>query len=94
MWHIYLSMMMSNCTGERTFSKMGINIKGVLRSTMRQARLNMLSLMSTEREILRAIYFDDIIDDICSREGSKGFAVGVAALHPITRDCECIHRPP
>jgi len=38
-----LSIMVSNCSGERTFSKMGI-IDSVLRSTMAQQRRNMLSL--------------------------------------------------
>jgi len=40
---IDLSIMVSNCSGERTFSKMGI-IDSVLRSTMAQQRRNMLSL--------------------------------------------------
>ena len=61
-WPIYLSMMVSNCSGERTFSKLGI-IKNVLRSTIGQGRLNMLSLMSIERDILRDLDFDDVIDD-------------------------------
>ena len=62
MLRIYLSMV-SNCSGERTFSKMGI-IKSLLRSTTGQQRLNMLSLMSIELDGVRAIDFDDVIDDI------------------------------
>jgi len=48
---------------------MGI-IKSVFRSTMRQARLSMLS-MSTEREILRAIHFDDVVDDFTDMKARK-----------------------
>jgi len=67
---IYLSMMVSNCSGERTFSKMGI-IKSVLRSTMGQQRLNMLSLISIERDVLRAIDFDDVVDDFARTKARK-----------------------
>ena len=70
MLHIYLSMMVSNCSGERTFSKMGI-IKSVLRSTMGQQRLNMLSSMSIERDVLRAIDFDDVVDDFARMKARK-----------------------
>ena len=40
--------------GQRTLSKMG-NIKSVLRSTMGQQRLNILSLGSIERDVLRLL---------------------------------------
>jgi len=62
MLRIYLSMMVSSCSGERTFSKLGI-IKSVLCSTMGQQRLNMLSLMTIERDVLRAVDLDDVVDD-------------------------------
>jgi len=45
---------------------MGI-IKIVRRSTMGQQRLNTLSLMSIERDALRAIDLDDVIDDFAAR---------------------------
>jgi len=53
-------------------SKMGI-IKSVLRSTIGKQRLNMLSLMSIERDVKRA-------DDwrYCSNESSQGFAADAA----------------
>jgi len=69
---IYLSMMVSNCSGERTFSKMGIiKIKSVLHPTMGQQRLTMLSLMSIERDVLRAIDFDDVVDDFARTKARK-----------------------
>ena len=50
---IYLSLMISNCSGERCFSKFR-RIKNELRSCMTQTRLNSLTLLSVESEILRA----------------------------------------
>ena len=55
---IFFSMMVSNCTGERSFSKLK-PIKNELRSTMLQERLNCLSIMSIESNVLLNIDFDD-----------------------------------
>ena len=49
---IYLSLMISNCSSERSFSKLR-RIKNGLRSCMTQTRLNSLTLLSVESEILR-----------------------------------------
>ena len=50
---IYLSLIISNCSGERTFSKLR-RIKNELRSCMTQTRLNSRTLLSVESKILRA----------------------------------------
>ena len=60
MLRIYLSLMVSNCTGERTFSKLNI-MKSVLRSTMGQDRLNSLSLLSIECDVSRMLDYESII---------------------------------
>ena len=49
---IYLSLMISNCSGERSFSIL-CYIKNSYRSTMGQRRLNDLILLSAEQDILR-----------------------------------------
>ena len=54
MYRIYLSLMSTNCSGERSFSKLGR-----VKSTMGQRRLKMLCLMSVEREILRSLDFTE-----------------------------------
>lgn len=59
---IFLSMMVTNCSGERSFSKLKL-IKNELRSTMLQERLTSLSLMSIECDILNTIDFEDVIND-------------------------------
>ena len=47
---IYFSLIVSDCAGEKRFSKLS-RIKNILRSTMTHNRLNNLSLMSKERDI-------------------------------------------
>ncbi|KAF2899481.1 hypothetical protein ILUMI_06694 [Ignelater luminosus] len=59
---IFLSMMVTNCSGERSFSKLK-RIKNELRSTMLQERLTSLSLMPIECDALKDIDFEEVIDD-------------------------------
>ena len=59
---IYLSLMVTNCSGERSFSKLNI-IKDRLRNTMGQDRLNNLSIMSIECELLRSMNTSSIINE-------------------------------
>ena len=63
MFPIYLCMMITNCEGERSFSKLA-RIKNQLRSTMGQERLVMLTLMSIEHEMLRKLDFSEMIDEL------------------------------
>ena len=62
--------MISNCSGERSFSKLKI-IKNRLRSTTEHCRLSDLALMSIEFDILRQISFENIIKDFASRKSRK-----------------------
>lgn len=61
-FRIYLSLMVCNASGERTFSKLKL-IKNELRTCMLQKRLNSLSLMSIESELLKQIDVDDVINN-------------------------------
>ncbi|KAJ8884390.1 hypothetical protein PR048_016247 [Dryococelus australis] len=58
---IYLPIMVTNCTGERLFFNLKL-IKNELRTTMSRNRLNSLTLMSIEHELLRQINVSDIIN--------------------------------
>ena len=49
---IYLSLVISNCSGERLFSTLQ-RIRHRVRSSMTQKRLNSLTLLSVEQELLR-----------------------------------------
>jgi len=69
-FRIFLSMMITNCSGERSFSKLNL-IKEELRSTMSQKRLNSLSLMSIEHELLSSLDYENIIEDFANEKARK-----------------------
>lgn len=64
---IYLSIMVSNASGERSFSKMKL-IKNRLRTSMTSDKLVNLTLLSIENVILKEICADDIIDSFLQRK--------------------------
>jgi hypothetical protein len=59
---MYLSLMVTNSSGERSFSKLKL-IKNRFRTFTTEERLNMLALLSIESDILRQINYEDIISD-------------------------------
>ncbi|KAL7296104.1 hypothetical protein TKK_0010652 [Trichogramma kaykai] len=67
---IFLSLMITNCSGERSFSTLKL-IKNERRSTMTQSRLNSLSLMCIESDLLKEIDFNDIISDFSAKKSRK-----------------------
>ncbi len=64
---IFFSMMVTNCKGERSFSKLK-RIKNESRASTTEDRLNNLTLMSIESDLLNDIDFNDIISDFASRK--------------------------
>jgi len=65
---MYLFLMVSNCTEERSFPKLR-RIKNYLRSSIGQ-KLSMLSLMSMEHAILGSMDLETIIiDSVCKKYG-------------------------
>ena len=69
---MYLILMVTNCSGERSFSKLKY-IKNMLRMT--KERVTHLSLMSIEYDILRETDFDDLITDFAQRKGRKVYGL-------------------
>lgn len=67
---LYLCMFVTNCTGERSFSKLKL-IKNYLRNTMGQERLCSLTLLSVQYAMVRQIDFDDIIKDFAREKSRK-----------------------
>jgi hypothetical protein len=67
---IYLALMATNCSGERSFSQL-IRIKDVKRSTMNQQRLGVLALLCIESDLLREIDFSPIIDEFAVAKARK-----------------------
>ena len=64
---IYLCMMISNCSGERSFSVLK-RIKHNLRSTMRKPRFNALSILCIESKLLPNIDTNDTINKFAVRK--------------------------
>ena len=67
---LFLTLPVSNCEGERTFSKLK-RIKNELRTTMGQKRLSALSLMAVESELVRGLDFEDIITEFSKKKSRK-----------------------
>ena len=67
---IYLSLMVTNCTGERSFSVLK-RVKNELRSTMGQPRLNDLALLCIESDIVRSRDFTVVIKKFASKKARK-----------------------
>ena len=62
--------MISNCSGERSFSLLK-RVKNQLRSSMGQKRLNSLALLCIEKELLEKIDTDDIIKSFALSKSRK-----------------------
>lgn len=69
-FRIYLSIFGTSCEGERSFSKLKL-IKTYLRSTMGQARLSSLALLSIEKDFMREMTFEDVICDFANAKSRK-----------------------
>lgn len=67
---MYLVIMTTNCTCERAFSKLKI-INNRMRSAMTQNRLNNLTRMSAECDLLHKIDYSDIIEDFAQKKSRK-----------------------
>lgn len=70
---IFLTLPVTNCEGERSFSQMA-RIKNELRTTQTQQRLCALSLMAIESELVRKLDFDEIVKEFANKKArSKSF---------------------
>lgn len=62
---MYLSTVVSNCTGERSFSVLK-RVKNDMRSSMKDDRLNALSHLSIESDLLKTLNLDEIMNDFAT----------------------------
>ena len=67
---MYLTLMVTNCSGERSFSKLKL-IENRLRTSMTQKRLVNLAIMSIESDVMRSLDFSGIIRDFAARTSRK-----------------------
>ena len=70
MLRMYFVSMVTNCSAERSFSKMKI-IKNRLRTSMTHERLSPLAVLSIDSDILRQLDFNQFIDDFANRKCIK-----------------------
>ena len=69
---IYRCLMITNATGERTFSKLKI-LKNCHRASMMQERLKSLAIMATEYDVLENLDFHNILEDFSTKLRKKNF---------------------
>ena len=66
----FLTLMVTNCSAERSFSQLKY-IKNPIRTTMQQGRLDALSLLSIEADVLHKINFEDLIKDFAIQKSRR-----------------------
>jgi len=67
---MYLSLVITNCSGERSFSKLK-RLKSCTRSTMGQKRLQSLAILYVEHALARKIKYDKIISDFADKKSRR-----------------------
>ena len=67
---IYLVLMVANCSGERSFSKLKL-IKNRLRTSMVQDRLVNLAIMSIESDVMGDLVLFAIIEEFATQKSRK-----------------------
>ncbi|XP_058733323.1 uncharacterized protein LOC131604926 [Vicia villosa] len=65
-YRILLTIPVTIASAERSFSKLKL-LKTYLRSTMSQERLNRLTLIAVENDILEMIKYEDLVDEFASK---------------------------
>lgn len=69
-FRIFLTLMISNCSGERSFSRLK-RVKNECRASMLQRKLCSLSILYIESDKLRTLSFEDIVTDFAIRKARK-----------------------
>ncbi len=64
---LFLTLPVSNCTGERSFSLLK-RLKSPLRSLISQTKLSSLALLAIESDITQRLDFNDVIDDFVKKK--------------------------
>lgn len=69
-FRIFLTLMITNCSAERSFSKLKY-IKNPMRASMCQGRLDALAVLSIEADLLRRINFDNLVKEFAIKKSRK-----------------------
>jgi hypothetical protein len=71
-YQILLTVPVTVASAERSFSKLKI-LRNCLRTTMLQDRLNGLAMCNIEKDILRNIDIDNVLNDFASKNARRSF---------------------
>jgi hypothetical protein len=71
-YQILLTVPVTVASAERSFSKLKI-LRNCLRTTMLQDRLNGLAMCNIEKDILRNIDLDNVLNDFASKNARRSF---------------------
>ncbi|GKB16589.1 zinc finger MYM-type protein 1-like protein [Tanacetum coccineum] len=69
-YRVLLTISVTVASAERSFSKLKL-IKSYLRSSMSQERLNGLTLIAIENDILESVYYEDLINSFASKNARR-----------------------
>lgn len=69
-YRILLTIPVTVASAERSFSKLKL-LKSYLRSTMSQERLNGLTMITNENEILANVDYEDLINNFASKNAKR-----------------------
>ena len=69
-YRIFLTMPVTVASAERSFSKLKL-LKTYMRSSMSQERLNGLTILCIEKDILENLETDNIIEDFANRNARR-----------------------
>lgn len=69
---LFLSLMVTNCSAERSFSQLK-RLKSPCRTMITQERLDALSLLCIESDLLHEIDFDELIKDFAAKKTRKQY---------------------
>jgi len=69
-YRMYLSLLITTCSGERSFSKLK-RLKSCTRSTMGQGSLQSLAILYVEHALARKIKYDKSISDFADKKSRR-----------------------
>ena len=69
-FRLFLTLMITNCSAECSFSQLK-HIKNFIRTIMKQGRLDALSLLCIEADLLRKLSFEDLIKDFAAKKSRR-----------------------
>ena len=70
LFRIYLTLPVTNCSGERSFSALQL-VKSAIRSSMDDCRLNNLAILFIESDLTRDLDFKDVVSAFAMKKSRK-----------------------